>query len=87
MASHKNKVSKKETNEQMHGRNIRSGRDSNQGLPDNKPILLPLRKREFSLTQLSGIVSDIGKQPGMKKWSPVTLTHLNSTFINERKPC
>ena len=26
-----------ETNEQIHGRNIRSGRDSNQGLPDEKP--------------------------------------------------
>ena len=34
----KNKVCIKETNEQMHGRNISSGRDTNLGLADAKPL-------------------------------------------------
>ena len=34
-----NKVRSKETNEQMHSKNIRSGRHSNQGRPDETPIL------------------------------------------------
>ena len=33
-----NKVRNKETNEYMHGRNIRSGLDLNQGRLDEKPI-------------------------------------------------
>ena len=33
-----NKVRNKETNKKMHDRNIRSGWDLNQGLPDKKPI-------------------------------------------------
>ena len=33
-----NKVRNKETNEQMHGRNIRSECILNQGHPDEKPI-------------------------------------------------
>ena len=33
-----NEVRNKETNEQMHGRNIRSGQDLNQGRLDEKPI-------------------------------------------------
>ena len=31
-------VCNKETNKQMHGRSIRSGQDSNQGLQNEKPI-------------------------------------------------
>ena len=37
-----NKVRDKETKEQMHSRNIRFGWDSNQGLPDEKPVALQL---------------------------------------------
>ena len=33
-----NKVCNKETNEEMYGRNIRSGEDLNQGRLDEKPI-------------------------------------------------
>ena len=55
-----NKARNKQTNEQMHGRNIWSGRDSNQGLPDKKANTITTELMEFSLMHLLVIVFKFG---------------------------
>ena len=50
------KVRNKEINEQMHSTNTGTGQDSNQERLGERPLPYPLSEREFSLTQLLGIV-------------------------------
>ena len=83
-----NKVCNKERNELMHGRNIRSRQDLNQRRHTpkvNKCTIITELKRILSNAVVRYCIS-IGKQPCLKKWSPITHHLLNSSFIDDGKP-